>query len=130
MLIGTPFSKLPNKYLPIPVKDNSEPTAKTTTKIRNKIKETELNISRRINYYIPKTAPVNNKIRNGDILCMTSNVAGMDITHVGIAFRLGGVLYMIHASLTNQKVEITNDPFDKYIAKLSNISGYMVVRPL
>jgi hypothetical protein len=104
--------------------------ALSDTEIRSEIKETERNISRRTNYFIQKTTAINNKIRNGDILCMTSNLAGMDIAHVGIAFRLGGVLYLIHASLTDMKVEITNDPFDKYIAKHSNMTGYMVVRPL
>ena len=98
--------------------------------IKNRIKDTERNISQRMNYFIPKNAPVSSKIRNGDILCLTTNIPGLGISHVGIAFRLGGVLYMINASLTNQKVEITPDPFDKYIAKLTNISGYMVVRPL
>lgn len=98
--------------------------------IRERIRETENDMSRRASFYIPKELPANSKIRNGDILCLTTRVPGLDISHVGIAFRLGGVLYMIHASLTDRKVEITPEPFINYIAKLPKVSGYMVVRPL
>ncbi len=98
--------------------------------INSEIKAVEKNISNRMYFYIPKNAPVNTKIRNGDILCLTSKVPGIGISHVGIAFRLGGVLYLLHASLTGQKVEISPEPFDKYILKLDNVTGYMVVRPL
>jgi hypothetical protein len=98
--------------------------------IHAEIKDVEKNISNRMFFYIPKITPVNSKIRNGDILCLTSKVAGIGISHVGIAFRLDGVLYMLHASLTNQKVEITPEPFAKYISQLDNVTGYMVVRPL
>ncbi len=98
--------------------------------VKSEIKISERNISQMMNFYIPKNTPVNSKIRNGDILCLTTNVQGLEISHVGIAFRLGGVLYLINASSTGQKVEITPDPFDKYLAKLPNITGYMVARPL
>lgn len=98
--------------------------------IRNEMKAIEQNISQRKNFYIPKNAPVNNKIRNGDILCLTTNVPGLGVSHVGIAFRLGNELYFLHASQTGQKVEISPEPFAKYIVQLKNITGYMVVRPL
>ena len=98
--------------------------------IRNQIKGIEQNISHRMNFYIPKNRIVNSKIRNGDILCLTTSIAGIGISHVGIAFRLGTDLYFLHASQTGQKVEITSEPFIKYIAQHNNITGYMVVRPL
>jgi hypothetical protein len=104
--------------------------AMSSPEIRSEMLTVEQNLSHRVNFYIPKSLPVGNKIRNGDILCLTSNVSGLGISHVGIAFRLGGVLYMIHASAKDNKVEITPDPFLKYIAPLQNITGYMVVRPL
>lgn len=98
--------------------------------IRNEMRTIEQNISKRKNFYIQKNAPVNNKIRNGDILCLTTNISGLGISHVGIAFRLGSELYFLHASQTGHKVEITPEPFAKYISQLKNITGYMVVRPL
>ena len=98
--------------------------------INSEMKAVEKNISNRMYFYIPKNVPVNSKIRNGDILCLTSKVPGIGISHVGIAFRLGGVLYLLHASETGQKVEISPEPFAKYISQLGNITGYMVVRPL
>jgi hypothetical protein len=98
--------------------------------IHSEIKDVEKNISNRMYFYIPKNAAINSKIRNGDILCLTSKVPGIGISHVGIAFRLGGVLYLLHASQTGQKVEITSEPYANYILQLDNVTGYMVVRPL
>ncbi|HLP03976.1 MAG TPA: N-acetylmuramoyl-L-alanine amidase-like domain-containing protein [Paludibacter sp.] len=96
----------------------------------SELKTVEQNISQRNNFYIPKSSPVSAKIRNGDILCLTTNVQGLDISHVGIAFKLGNELYFLHASQTDQKVEISSEPFIKYIARLNRVTGYMVVRPL
>ncbi len=98
--------------------------------VRSEIKEIEKNISGRMNFYIPKTTPANSKIRNGDILCFTSKAPGIAIAHVGIAFRLDNVLYLLHASQSDKKVEISSEPFDEYLAHHSNFTGYMVVRPL
>lgn len=98
--------------------------------IMNEMKLIEQNISQRNNFYIPKSSPVSNKIRNGDILCLTTTVQGIGISHVGFAFRLGEELYFLHASQTDQKVEISSEPFIKYISQHNNITGYMVVRPL
>lgn len=94
------------------------------------MKEIEKSISERRNIYLQKSIPANDKIRNGDILCLTSNKPGIGISHVGLAFRLGADLYFLHASQSNQKVEISSSPFNEYLAQQKNITGYIVVRPL
>lgn len=104
--------------------------AMSNPEIRSEMLTVERNLVHRVNFYIPKSVPVGNKIRNGDILCLTSNGSTLGISQVGIGFRLGGVLYMIHASAIDNKVEITPEPFLKYIASLPTITGYMVVRPI
>lgn len=98
--------------------------------IKKEMGEIEQNISKRMNLYIPKDKQSSSRIRNGDILCLTSKVQGIGVSHVGFAFRLGSELYFLHASQTNQKVEISSETFDQYLANRNNLTGYMVVRPL
>ena len=44
------------------------------------------------------------KIKNGDILAITTNIKGLDVVHVGFAFWRGGKLHMLHASSNAMKV--------------------------
>lgn len=44
------------------------------------------------------------KIRNGDILAITTNIKGLDVVHVGFAFWKGGRLHLLHASSVAKKV--------------------------
>ena len=44
------------------------------------------------------------KIKNGDILAITTNIKGLDVVHVGFAFWKGEKLHMLHASSNAKKV--------------------------
>ena len=44
------------------------------------------------------------KIKNGDILAITTNIKGLDVVHVGFAFWKGEELHMLHASSVANKV--------------------------
>lgn len=61
-------------------------------------------------YYIPndmlKKAVNENKINDGDILCFVTPIEGVDISHVGIAYRQKGELHFIHASSKEKKVVV------------------------
>lgn len=96
----------------------------------SEMKTIEQNLSQRRNTYISKDIPASNKIRNGDILCLTSANSGIGIAHVGFAFRLGKDLYFLNASQTNHKVEISSITFNEYLNQHKNFTGYMIVRPL
>lgn len=50
---------------------------------------------------IPSAA---DRIRTGDIVCFVSKTGGLDISHTGIAFREGGTVRFIHASMRGKKV--------------------------
>lgn len=52
------------------------------------------------------------KIKNGDILAITTNIKGLDVVHVGFAFWRGGKLHMLHASSVANKV--IEDPLSLY----------------
>jgi hypothetical protein len=66
--------------------------------------------------YIPKeklNLPSENlKIKNGDILVITTNLKGLDVVHVGFAFWKSGKLHLLHASSNAKKV--VEDPLSIY----------------
>ena len=52
------------------------------------------------------------KIKNGDILAITTNIKGLDVVHVGFAFWKSGKLHLLHASSIAKKV--IEDPQSLY----------------
>lgn len=52
------------------------------------------------------------KIKNGDILAITTNIKGLDVVHVGFAFWKAGKLHLLHASSNAGKV--IEDPQSLY----------------
>ena len=67
-------------------------------------------------FYIPKDklqlSSDELKIKNGDILTITTNIKGLDVVHVGFAFWREGRLHLLHASSVAQKV--IEDPLSLY----------------
>lgn len=66
--------------------------------------------------YIPKEKlnlpPQELKIKDGDILAMVTNIKGLDIVHVGLAFWKDNHLHLLHASSLAKKV--IEDPQTQY----------------
>ena len=52
------------------------------------------------------------KIKNGDVLAITTNIKGLDVVHVGFAFWKEGRLHLLHASSVAQMV--IADPLSLY----------------
>lgn len=52
------------------------------------------------------------KIKDGDILAITTNIKGLDVVHVGFAFWKGEKLHLLHASSVAKKV--IEDPLSLY----------------
>ena len=97
------------------------------------IKEQEEQINKRKYYYIPKKkiVSIENKIRNGDLIAITSNVKGLDINHVGIAVKMDdGRIYFMHAPDVGYKVQITKIPLADYLEKFDKDTGIIVLRAL
>ncbi|HRI47764.1 MAG TPA: DUF1460 domain-containing protein [Ignavibacteriaceae bacterium] len=97
------------------------------------IQEQEKAIRSRTYYYIPKSE-VNlfeDKIQNGDLIAITTNLKGLDISHVGIAVKMqNGRIHFMHAPLVGAKVQISPEPIQQYLEKIKKHTGIIVLRPL
>ncbi len=97
------------------------------------IREQEQDINKRKYYFIPKekVSDVENKIHNGDLIAITSNVKGLDINHVGIAVKMDdGRIHFLHAPNVGYKVQITKVPLADYLMKFNKDTGVMVLRAI
>ena len=82
--------------------------------------------------YIPKAKirEVESQIRSGDILCFTTAIEGLDVSHVVIAYRArpGDRLGFIHASINEKKVIIDPRTLEAALSASRNITGIKVLR--
>jgi hypothetical protein len=98
----------------------------------SEIARQESEISQRMTWFIPenKLSEVENKIRDGDIIGIKTNIQGLDISHVVIALRIHGRVHFIHASSKEMKVVISDETLEDYLLHSKLASGIMVARPL
>lgn len=93
----------------------------------------EKRISKRKTYYIPqeKIEKVESNIESGDIIGITTNIEGLDISHTGIAIRLDdGRIHLLHAPNVGHKVQISEKSLSDYIKGNKKQTGIIVLRPL
>ncbi len=100
--------------------------------VREQIAEIEKEISNHLMYYIPKNhvARISAKIFDGDILGITTSIAGIDTSHTGIAIRQNGKLHLMHAPLAGKEVQISEKALPEYLAFNKRQTGIMIARPL
>lgn len=96
------------------------------------IKDQEDEINKREYYFIPKEkiASIESKIQNGDLIAITTNIKGLDISHTGIAFKQDGRIHFLHAPAVGSKVQVTKEPLSDYLSKIKKHTGIIVLRPL
>ena len=94
------------------------------------IRQQEAEISARSLVHIPKgdVERISGKILDGDILAVTTNIPGLDISHTGLAVRQRGKLHLIHAPNVGSKVLITDKTLAEYLAGNEQQAGIMVAR--
>ncbi len=92
----------------------------------------EKKLSSREIYYFPKNNPGNllKSLHHGDIIGLTSGIEGIDINHVGIVIRKGNGFHLLHASLSGEKVVLSDGPITDFIRPESKNSGIMIARPI
>lgn len=93
--------------------------------------ETNLNNQSIPTNYIPKTMikSIYNQLQPGDIIGVTTNISGLDVTHTGLAYyNSNGVVGFIHASPIG-KVTIAPD-LQNYVNNIKNSTGIVVARPI
>ena len=101
------------------------------TELLEKIQKIEEKINGQNFTYIPKAKvkSIENQFMNGDIIGITTNIDGLDITHEGFAIRLQDKrVYLLHASSDFKRVMVTDKPLSEYMAKNKNQTGIMVAR--
>lgn len=96
------------------------------------LQELEKNISSKIYYFIPKDkiASVENKLIEGDIAGITTNIKGLDMVHTVLLTRINGRIHILHASSSAMKVVLSDEPLADYLAKNKIQTGIMVGRPI
>ncbi len=115
------MSKNPDKYLHLSENPRFVPV----------IEQQEKEINEREYYYIPKQKVHlhENKIQNGDLIAITTNIEGLDIGHVGIAVKMDYErIHFMHAPLVGSKVQISEEPLPEYLAKIKKHTGIIVLR--
>lgn len=106
------------------------PQLQKDTSLLKKMKSIETAITQRTYYYIPKGKihETYDKIKSGDIILITTNIKGLDTSHLGFAWKQGGNTYLLHASSQGKKVKITEVPLEEYMQDISSQTGIMIGR--
>lgn len=96
-----------------------------------KMKEIESQLSRLAYNYLPKEF-LRNKgfswIKDGDIIAIVTNIPGLDIAHLGLAFNAGDKLYLLHASSIEKRVVVSDIPLAAMLNGNKNWIGIRVLR--
>ena len=100
-------------------------------KLIDEIKQIEKTLFGKEVYYLPKEYIPNEGldwIANGDIIALTTLIDGLDVSHLGFAIYVDGVLRLLHASSVHKKVIIDSLSLKKSLAKNKNNKGIRVFR--
>ena len=123
---GRPFRKAisfmtrnPNLYPPLKNESNLE-----------RMKSVERTIGRRTLVFIPKKGlrRLEDRIRDGDLIAITTNREGLDVQHVGLAARMKNRIHLLHASSTEGEVVLSKRTLYRYLMESRARSGIMVAR--
>jgi len=96
------------------------------------ILEQEAEINTREHCFIPKDEldSFATHIQSGDIIAITTVHAGLDVTHLGLAYWQNGELHLMHASREFKQVIITPNTMKKYLLSHKGQGGIMVARAM
>lgn len=95
------------------------------------IVKVEQEISKRPLCILPKAdvAGQENKMQDGDIIALATDIDGLDVTHTGLAIRMDtGRIHLLHASTSGQ-VMITEEPLAEYLKGVRRNVGIIIARP-
>jgi len=94
------------------------------------ILKSEKKLSEKSWNYIPKSkvADVETHLQEGDMVGITSTIAGLDFNHEGFVVKKGNRAYLLHASSDAKKVIVSPEPLADYLQKIKKHSGIVVLR--
>jgi len=95
------------------------------------IKQEQL-ISERMAWYIPKKnfREYENKLKDGDIVAITTHIDGLDVMHVGFAVWKDNRVRLLHASSNEERVVVSEETLEDYLFGSKSATGIMVARLL
>lgn len=96
------------------------------------IQELEAQLSQGTYSFIPKSdyQRFESQLQQGDIIGFTTGIKGLDVSHVGIVVDRNGAFHLMHASQSNQKVEVSKEPLSYFLRPESKHTGIMIARPV
>ncbi|HEY9721367.1 MAG TPA: N-acetylmuramoyl-L-alanine amidase-like domain-containing protein [Oscillatoriaceae cyanobacterium] len=97
------------------------------------IESAEQSINARPRYMIPKDhlEAVLPMLETGDIVGITTNIAGLDVVHTGLVDRLpDGSVHLLHAPEPGTSVCVSTKPLVEYLQGFKAHTGVMIARPL
>ena len=111
---------------------DSYPQLKANKDFVDALAEKEKEINKRKMYFVPEDqiAEHEAQLKAGDIVGITTSIAGLDISHVGILVRKNGRIHLMHASSSALKVVISENTLEEYLKAGKSTTGIVVVRPL
>ncbi|MEP1151871.1 MAG: N-acetylmuramoyl-L-alanine amidase-like domain-containing protein [Balneola sp.] len=126
---GNPF---PNKVNFMSTHPESYKHLKENPNYVNVIQEQEKTINEKNYFYLPKEdiAEFEHLLKEGDIIGLTTSIKGLDVAHVGVLVEQNGKLHLLHASQSNRKVEISDEPISSFLKPNSKNTGIMIARPV
>ncbi|MBE6318315.1 MAG: DUF1460 domain-containing protein [Bacteroidales bacterium] len=97
-----------------------------------KLKNHEIGYRRHRYPYI-KTSTLKNKeiqnlLKDGDIIALTTKTPGLDVSHMGLIAIIEGVPHLMHASMKAMKVIIDPLPLHKYLNNSKSLTGIRIIR--
>lgn len=126
MIGGVPFRKAFH-YLSDRREDH--PALKDPATFR-RLRRIEEACERRPRFYIPKAdlTGTESRIAGGDIIAITTDETGIDVSHAGIATRIGEEIRLLHASSAAGKIILSESPLKSYLTARRSRTGIIVGR--
>ena len=83
-------------------------------------------------YPIVKTSRISKAtlagLREGDMVALTTKLAGLDVSHVGFITIVDGAPHLLHASSSAGQVVIDRRTLTDYLKRAKNVTGIRVFR--
>lgn len=86
--------------------------------------------SRRPFFFIPKArlGKAEKRLTDGDIIAITTDERGLDVSHTGLSVRLEGQIHLLHASSAAGRVALSEIPLGRYLQTRRSRTGIVVGR--
>jgi hypothetical protein len=125
---GRPFRK---QFHALTDRREEHPALKDATAF-GRMRIVEAACSRRTQSHIAKAdlSRAAEGIADGDIIAITTDEKGLDVSHAGLAVHVRGQLHLLHASSTAGKVVLSDTTLDRYLVSRRTRTGIIVGRAI